>query len=54
MSSPDYTDFSYDIRPTSDFLGELMRHSVGIEVLEPGELREKMKKMLVDTLERYS
>ena len=53
-STPDYTDFSYDIRPTSDFLGELMRHSVGIEVLEPVELREKMKKMLVDTLERYS
>lgn len=54
QSTPDYTDFSYDIRPTSDFLGELMRHSVGIEVLEPVELREKMKKMLVDTLERYS
>ncbi len=32
-STADYTDFSYDIRPTSDFLGELLRHSNGIEVL---------------------
>ena len=41
QSTPDYTDFSYDIRPTSDFLGELMRHSVGIEVLEPGNCVRK-------------
>ena len=54
QSTPDYTDFSYDIRPTSDFLSELMRQGVGIEVLAPQELREKMQKMLVDTLERYS
>jgi len=52
-STPDYTDFSYDIRPTSDFLGELLRHSEGIEVLEPLELREKMRQMIVETLKRY-
>ena len=52
-STPDYTDFSYDIRPTSDFLGELLRHSNGIEVLEPQELREKMRQMIVETLKRY-
>ena len=52
-STPDYTDFSYDIRPTSDFLGELLRHSSGIEVLEPQELREKMRQMIVETLKRY-
>ena len=52
-STPDYTDFSFDIRPTSDFLGELLRHSEGIEVLEPLELREKMRKMIVKTLKRY-
>ena len=49
-SAPDYTDFSYDIRPTSDFLGELLRHSEGIEVREPLELREKMRQMIVETL----
>ena len=52
-STPDYTDFSYDIRPTSDFLGELLRHSDGIEVLQPLDLREKMRQMLADTLKRY-
>ena len=52
-STPDYTDFSYDIRPTSDFLGELLRHSEGIEVLEPLDLREKMRQMIVETLKRY-
>ena len=52
-STPDYTDFSFDIRPTSDFLGELLRHSNGIEVLEPLELREKMRQMITETLKRY-
>lgn len=52
-STPDYTDFSYDIRPTSDFLGELLRHSNGIEVLEPQDLREKMQQMIVEMLKRY-
>ncbi len=52
-STPDYTDFSFDIRPTSDFLGELLRHSDGIEVLEPLDVREKMRQMLAETLKRY-
>ena len=52
-STPDYTDFSFDIRPTSDFLGELLRHSEGIEVLEPLELREKMRQIIAETLKRY-
>ena len=52
-STPEYTDFSFDIRPTSDFLGELLRHSEGIEVLEPLDLREKMRQMIAETLKRY-
>ena len=52
-STPDYTDFSYDIRPTSDFLGELLRHSDGIEVLAPLDLREKIRQMIAETLKRY-
>ena len=52
-STPDYTDFSLDIRPTSDFLGELLRHSEGIEVLEPLELREKMRQTIAEMLKRY-
>jgi hypothetical protein len=52
-STPDYTDFSYDIRPTSDFLGELLRHSNGIEVLVPLDLRARMRQMIAETLKRY-
>ena len=52
-STPDYTDFSYDIRPTSDFLGELLRHSNGIEVLQPQDLREKMRQIIAENLKRY-
>ena len=48
-----FTDFSYDIRPTADFLGELLSHGDGIEVLEPQDLREKMRQMIADTLKRY-
>ena len=29
-STPEYTDFSYVIRPTSEFLGELLRRNTGI------------------------
>ena len=52
-SPPDYPDFSYDIRPTSDFLGELLRHSDGIEVLQPLDLREKMRQIIENILKRY-
>ena len=52
-STPDYTDFTFDIRPTADFLGQLLSHGVGIEVLEPLELREKMRRLLEENLKRY-
>ena len=48
-----YADFSFDIRPTVDFLNELRKYGDGIEVLEPLELREKMRQMLLDALKRY-
>jgi len=52
-STTAYTDFSYDIRPTSDFLGELLRHSNGIEVLQPTDLREKMRRMIAEIYSFY-
>jgi hypothetical protein len=52
-STTAYTDFSYDIRPTSDFLGELLRHSNGIEVLQPTDLREKMRRMIAEMYSFY-
>lgn len=52
-SAEHYTDFSYDICPTDDFIGQLLSFGDGIEVLEPQELREKMKQDLANTLKRY-
>jgi len=48
-----YTDFSFDIRPTADFLGQLLSHGDGIEVLEPADLREKMRQLIANNLKRY-
>ena len=52
-STDDYTDFSFDLRPTADFLGQLLSQGDGIEVLEPQDLREKMRQMIAETLKRY-
>lgn len=52
-STDEYTDFSFDIRPTVDFLGELISNSPNIEVLEPADLRQKMKQILAENLKRY-
>lgn len=48
-----YTDFSFDIRPTADFLGQLLSHGSGIEVLSPPDLREHMRQMIAENLKRY-
>ena len=52
-STEHYTDFSFDIRPTVDFLSQLLSHGDGIEVLEPLELRQKMRQMIDEMLKRY-
>jgi predicted DNA-binding transcriptional regulator YafY len=33
--------------------GELLRHGDGTEVLEPQDLREKMRQMIAENLKRY-
>jgi predicted DNA-binding transcriptional regulator YafY len=52
-STEHYTDFSFDIRPTADFLSQLLAHGDGIEVLEPLELRQKIRQMIDEMLKRY-
>jgi len=52
-STEHYTDFSFDIRPTADFLGQLLSQGSGIEVLEPQELRQKMRELIAENLNRY-
>ena len=54
LSSGDgYTDFSFEVRPTSDFMGELLKFGNGIEILEPVSIRERMRQMIAETLKRY-
>ena len=47
-----YTDFSFDIRPTGDFLNKLISLR-GIEVLEPADVRQKTKDMIAEMLHFY-
>ena len=49
----DYADFSLDLRPTADFLGQLLSHGARIEVLEPESVRQQMEQLVEATLERY-
>lgn len=53
QSTDEYTDFSLDIRPTADFINTLLSHSDGLEVLEPADLRLKIREILTRTLNRY-
>ena len=48
-----YKDFSYDIRPTADFVGQLLSQGAGIEVLAPEELRQQVKAKVEENLKRY-
>ena len=52
-TTDDHTDFAFEIRPTEDFLSELLMYGNGIEIVEPVNVREKMRQMLADTLKRY-
>ena len=52
-TTADHADFAYDLRPTADFLGQLLSHGARIEVLEPKTVRQQMKQMIADSLERY-
>ena len=51
-SGDGYTIFSLDIRPTIDFISELMSKMDGLDVLEPASLKQKIRKIMEDALER--
>ena len=52
-TTDDYTDFALDIRPTPDFIGELLSYDKGVEVLNPPDFRLKMRKTLEEMVNRY-
>ena len=49
----DYTIFSYRIKPTYDFIKEILSHGRYIEVLAPESLRNEIKEILNQEHERY-
>ena len=52
-TSEEYTDFALDLRPTSDFIGELLSHDSVIEVIEPLDLRKKLLQRIEEMRQRY-
>lgn len=52
-STPEYADFEFYLRPTFDFRQELLAQGYEVEVLEPLNLRQEMKKTLDKMRERY-
>jgi predicted DNA-binding transcriptional regulator YafY len=52
-SNNDSVDFSLDIRPTPDFIGELISYGESLKVLEPEDLRLKISRILKDSLKNY-
>ncbi len=49
----DYTIFSWRLKPSYDFIQQLLTMNAHIEVLEPISLREKMKGLLQEMLGKY-
>ena len=49
----DYADFQFYLSPTFDFKQELLAQGKDVEVLKPASLREDMKQMVIEMLEKY-
>jgi hypothetical protein len=51
-SSEGHTDFSLDIRPSIDFISELLSKIDGLDVLEPASLKARIRSILEEALKR--
>ena len=49
----DYTIFSWRLKPSYDFIQQLLTMNAHIEVLKPVSLRERMKGLLEEMLRKY-
>lgn len=49
----DYTIFSWRLKPSYDFIQQLLTMNAHIEVLKPISLRKKMKGLLKEMLAKY-
>ena len=51
-SADGHADFAMDIRPSIDFISELLSKIDGLDVLEPASLKERMRSILEEALRR--
>ena len=52
-TTPDYSIFEYDLKPTYDFEQEVLSHREDFEVLQPQSFRDKIKTIIKDMYQRY-
>ena len=52
-TTDEYSVFAYMVRPTIDFMQELLSRGADIEVLRPAHLRDKMKEEITRMKSRY-
>ena len=52
-TTEEYSDFSYFISPTDDFIGEILRKKDRLYVISPIELREKVLKSIKEMAKNY-
>lgn len=53
ITTDEYSDFSYFISPTDDFLGEILRKKDRLYVISPIELREKVHNYIKEMEKNY-
>ncbi len=52
-SNEEFTDFSLRLKPTFDFIQELLLHRDQLEVLQPQSLRDEMERIIRNMLNHY-
>ncbi|MBQ8463340.1 MAG: WYL domain-containing protein [Prevotella sp.] len=52
-ATEEWTDYGLRLRPTADFVGELLKYDDGVEVLQPASLRLKICEKLDLMVNRY-
>ena len=49
----EFSDFEYHLRPSNDFIGQIMLQGNRMKVLEPQWIKDKIQENLLDTLKLY-
>lgn len=49
----DFSDFEYNLRPSNDFIGQILLQGNRMKVLKPQWVKDNIQKNLLDTLILY-